>query len=88
MTSSNGVGRLKEGTVRTAVGRRENGEEKDYLDFYYLGFFPQFNFWTFLKNSLAIKALVSVNSGPSACLGCHRERLHFVCISPTGHPVA
>lgn len=27
-----------------------------------------------------------MNSGPSACLGCHRERLHFVCVSPKGMP--
>lgn len=39
-----------EGTVRTAVGRRESGEEKDYLYFHRLGPYPQFKFWTkFLK---------------------------------------
>lgn len=34
------------GAVRTAVWRRESVEEKGYLDFYPLGPFPQFNFWT------------------------------------------
>ena len=35
-----------EGTDRTAVGKRESGKENNYLHFYHLGPYLQFNFQT------------------------------------------
>lgn len=75
-----------EGAIRTAVGRRESGKENNCLNFYHLGLYLQFNFQTKIFISQAMKTLLSVNFGSSACLECHRERPQVVCSSPEGTP--
>lgn len=90
--SSNGVGRLKAGNGRHCQkSSRERGEwggKRDYLDFTTWDSILNLTFGLNLKNSQAVKALLSVNSGPSACSDVTENGYTSCTAALRGRPVA